>query len=161
MPKPVPIPVRQKLLQRAQLGESTASLAAAFGLAPRTVRRLRKRFRDRGPDSIPPDYHAPKTQAHAYSDHVREVALGLRRRHPSWGAVLIWVALGVRHPDLARPAPSTLRRWFRDARLGREPPPLRPRRLATRAVEPHQRWQVDASEHIPLADGTRVCWLRV
>src|SRR3954467_6266566 len=59
MPKPVPIPVRQKLLQRVQLGESTASLAAAFGLAPRTVRRLRERFRDRGPDSIPPDNHAP------------------------------------------------------------------------------------------------------
>ena len=68
MPKPVPIPVRRKLLQRAQLGESTASLAAAFDLAPRTVRHLRKRFRDRGPDSIPPDYRRPKEQTHAYSD---------------------------------------------------------------------------------------------
>src|SRR5258705_11483112 len=86
MPKPIPIPVRQKLLQRAQLGESTASLAAAFGLAPRTVRHLRKRFRDRRPDSIPPDYRRPKEQAHAYSDRVREVALGLRRAHPSLGA---------------------------------------------------------------------------
>jgi hypothetical protein len=47
MPGPVPIPVRRKLFQRAQQGESTASLAAAFGLPPRTVRDLRKRFPDR------------------------------------------------------------------------------------------------------------------
>lgn len=106
MPKPVPIPVRRKLLQRAQLGESTASLAAAFGLAPRTVRRLRKRFRDRGPDSIPPDYRRPKEQAHAYSDRVRELALGLRRQHPGWGAVLVWVALGARHPDIGPAQPQ-------------------------------------------------------
>jgi hypothetical protein len=161
MPKPVPIPVRQKLLQRAQLGESTASLAAAFGLAPRTVRHLRKRFRDRGPDSIPPDYHAPKTQAQAYSDHVRELALGLRRQHSSWGAVLIWVALGVQHPDIVRPNPSTLRRWFHDAGLGPAPPSLRPRTPSKRATAPHQTWQIDASERIPLASGTQVCWLRV
>ena len=72
MPKPVPIPVRQKLLQRAQLGESTASLAAAFGLAPRTVRHLKKRFRDRGPEGIPPDYRTPKDLARAYRPRVRE-----------------------------------------------------------------------------------------
>src|SRR4051812_9267273 len=85
MPKPVPIPVRQELLRRAREGESTASLAAAFGLAPRTVRHLRKRFRDRGPGSVSPDYHAPRGLPHAYADEVRATALGLRREHPTWG----------------------------------------------------------------------------
>ena len=67
MPKPVPIPVRRKLLHRAQQGESTASLAAAFDLAPRTVRHLMKRFRDRGPDGILPAYHTPqKTPSSAW-----------------------------------------------------------------------------------------------
>ena len=83
MPKSIPIPVRRRLLQRARLGESTASLAAAFDLAPRTVRHLKKRFRDRGPDSIPPDYRAPKDLAHAYPTHVREAALALRQQHPT------------------------------------------------------------------------------
>jgi hypothetical protein len=45
MPKPVPIPVRKKLLQRAQQGEATASLATAFGLAPRTETIPRPRAR--------------------------------------------------------------------------------------------------------------------
>src|SRR3954454_5548782 len=121
MPKPVPIPVRRKLLQRAQRGESTASLAAAFGLAPRTVRHLRKRFRDRGSDALPPDYRPPRKLPHAYPEPVRDAALALRRRHPTWGAVLIWVALGEQHPTLPRPNPSTLRRWFHDAGLGPTP----------------------------------------
>src|SRR3954470_20703442 len=161
MPKPIPIPVRRKLLQRAQLGESTASLAAAFGLAPRTVRHLKKRFRDRGPDSIRPDYRTPKNRARAYSPRVREAALALRRQHPTWGAVLIWVALRVRQPKIARPSPCTLRRWFHDAGLGPAPPPRRPRSSSKKATAPHQTWPIDASERIPLADGTQVCWLRV
>jgi hypothetical protein len=160
MPKPVPLPVRRKLFQRDRQGETTASLASALGLAPRTVRHLRKRFRDRGPDGVPPDYHAPRQLPHAFSPEIREAALGLRREHPTWGAVLIWVALGQRRPKAPRPGPSTLRRWFRDAGLGPAPPPRRPRAVACRATVPHQTWQVDASEQIPLRDGTRVCWLR-
>src|SRR4051794_19050447 len=161
MPKPVPIPVRRKLLQRAQQGEATASLAAAFGLAPRTVRHLRKRFRDRGPDGVPPDYRAPRALPHAYPDRVRQAALALRRQHPTWGAVLIRIALHERRPKTAWPSPSTLRRWFHDAGLVPAPPPRRPRPRSERATTPHQTWQVDASERIPLADGTQVCWLRV
>jgi len=161
MPKPVPIPVRRKLLHRAQQGESTASLAAAFALAPRTVRHLTRRFRDRGPDGIAPDYHTPQKLPHAYPDPVRRAALALRREHPTWGAALIWVALREQRPDLARPHPSTLRRWLRDAGLGPAPPSRRPHTPSKRATAPHQTWQVDASERIALADGTQVCWLRV
>jgi hypothetical protein len=71
MPNPVHIPVRRKWLHRVQQGESTASLAAAFDRAPRTVRHLTKRFRDRRPDGIPPDYHTPQKLPHAYPDRVR------------------------------------------------------------------------------------------
>jgi hypothetical protein len=45
MPAPVPLPVRQALFDRHGRGESTAELAAAFGLAPRTVRGLLRRGR--------------------------------------------------------------------------------------------------------------------
>src|SRR5882757_3404718 len=109
MPKPVPIPVRRKILQRDRQGETTASLASAFGLSPRTVRHLRKRFRDRGPEGVSPDYHASRPLSHAFSLQVREAALELRREHPTWGADLIRVALGQRRPKAPRPGPSTLR----------------------------------------------------
>ena len=146
MPKPVPIPVRRKLLQRAELGESTASLAAAFDLPPRTVRHLRKRFRDRGPEGILPDSHAPEDLPHAYPDRVRQAALALRRQHPRWGATLIAVALGQQRPKIDAPNPSTLRRWFRDAGLAPAPPPRRPRPRAKRASVPHDTTSYAVSE---------------
>jgi hypothetical protein len=59
VPKPIPVPVRQKLFESAARGESAASLAAAFRLPVRTVRHLRRRFRERGADAVRPDYHAP------------------------------------------------------------------------------------------------------
>jgi hypothetical protein len=59
MPKPVPVPVRRKLLQLSRRGQGGAALAAAFGLPIRTVRHLLKRFRDRGEAAVDPDYRAP------------------------------------------------------------------------------------------------------
>jgi hypothetical protein len=159
--KPTPIPVRQKLLERTLAGDSTATLAAAFNLCPRTVRHLRRRFRQRGADAVRPDYRAPERLPHAFPAEVREAALALRREHPTWGAVLIWIALGERRPRRPRPSPRTLQRWFRGAGLGPAPRPLRPHRRTPRADAPHRIWQVDASEHIALADGEQVCWLRV
>src|SRR5262245_56465355 len=93
MPKPVPIPVRRKLLQRARRGEGAAALAAAFGLPVRTVRHLLKRFRDRGDGALAPDYRVPRGLPHAHTAAVREASLALRREHPGWGAELIRVAL--------------------------------------------------------------------
>jgi hypothetical protein len=161
MPKPVPVPVRRMLYQRAQQGESTASLAAAFALPLRTVRHLLRRFHDRGPDGLPPDYRKPGGLPHAYPDAVREAALDLRRRHPTWGSVLIGIALRQHHPQGAVPASSTLRRWFHGAGLGPPPAARRPRPPRARATRPHQTWQIDACERIGLANGTQVCWLRV
>jgi DNA-directed RNA polymerase specialized sigma24 family protein len=61
MPKPVPIPVRRKLLQRARRGDSPALLAAQFDLPIRTVRHLLKRFRERGESRLPrPGLLAPR-----------------------------------------------------------------------------------------------------
>src|SRR4051812_16899961 len=161
MPKPVPLPVRQKLWERAQGNETTASLARAFALAPRTVRHLLKRFRDRGPDALRPDYRQPTGLPHAYPDWMRQAALALRREHPTWGAVLLRVALSQRRPKRTWPEPRTLQRWFRAAGLGPAPPPTRPPRVGGRAGQPHQTWQIDAAELIPLHDRKLVCWLRI
>jgi transposase len=161
MPKPVPIPVRRKLLQRARRGDSPAHLAAQFDLPVRTVRHLLKRFRERGETALNPDYRAPGPWPHAYPTAVREAALAHRRDHPTWGAELIRVALRARGIVPDAPAATTLRRWFRDAGLGPAPRGHRPTMRRAKATQPHEVWQVDASERIPLADGRQVCWLRV
>lgn len=161
MPKPIPIPVRRKLLERTQAGEDTATLAAAYNLSPRTVRNLRQRFRERGPDAVQPSYQAPKKLPHVFPAKIRDAAMALRREHPTWGGVLIWIALREQHPKRSLPSPRTLRHWFRGAGLGPLPKSKRSRERSNRSTEPHQTWQVDASEHIALAGGLQVSWLRV
>jgi Helix-turn-helix domain len=85
VPRPIPVPVRQKIYERALQGESTASLAAAFRLPVRTVRHLCRRFRERGADAIRPDYHPADPLPHTFGDAARDAALALRRAHPTWG----------------------------------------------------------------------------
>ncbi len=89
MPKPVPIPVRRKLLQRAQQGPAPAPLAGQFGLPVRTVRHLLKRFHDRGEEAVRPDYRISPRLPHAYAAKIRQAALALRRKHPTCGIVKI------------------------------------------------------------------------
>jgi transposase len=160
MPAPVPLPIRQALGKRHQKGASTRELAEAFGLAPRTVRGLLQRARQRGPEGLAPTRPGPA--ANPQPGHPAWApALLLRQEHPTWGAGLIRVLLP-RQGIEARPHVRTLQRWFAQAGLGPAPPGCRPQAVSRRrATRPHETWQVDAAEEIPLADGTRVSWLRM
>lgn len=161
MPKSIPVPVRQKLWERACRGEAVRSLAESFGLAPRTIRHLLKRFRDRGDGSLPPSYRTPQPPDHAHPEAVRQAVLAMRRDHPSWGAELIRVMLGESQPQVAWPTAPTICRWLRAANLARASAGRKPGSSTARADRPHQTWQIDASEHIPLADKSEACWLRI
>jgi hypothetical protein len=44
MPLPLPVPVRQAVWRRSQDGQDGPNIAAALGLAPRTVRHLLRRL---------------------------------------------------------------------------------------------------------------------
>jgi len=158
MPAPVPLPVRQALFERHERGESATELAAAFALAPRTVRGLLRRGRQRGRDGLAAD--STRAKAPAAEHPARAAALQLREQHPAWGAGLIRVML-TRQGLAPLPAARTLQRWFTAAGLGPAPPGRRPVAARRRATRPHETWQVDAAEEIPLGDGTRACWLRV
>src|ERR1700693_1528480 len=92
MPHPTPRPLRQVVQLRARQGESPAAIAAALGLAPRTVRHLLQRFRDGGPEAIAPSYLYRNPQSQQRPDFCDE-ALQLRREHSTWGAGLILVFL--------------------------------------------------------------------
>jgi transposase len=160
MPKPIPIPIRRKLWDRAQAGEAPAAIAAAFGLSGRTVRNLLKRFRERDDASVSPDYRRP-SPPHMKPKEVRQATLTKRREHPTWGAELIRVALAEERPEVAWPHPRTMRRWFCQEGLGAAPSGRRSGPSAARAIQSHQTWQIDASEHIGLGSGEQASWLRV
>lgn len=162
MPKPTPVPLRRVIFRRMNEGQRPAAIAAALGLSARTVENLVRRFRRLGEAGIAPGYRAPAAPPHAYPEEVRRRALDCRREHPTWGAGLIRVALRQADPAVTWPAERTLRGWFKVAGLG--PPASAPRRATApraRATTPHECWQVDAAEKIPLADGSLACWLRV
>jgi hypothetical protein len=161
MPQAVPFPIRQKIWERAQQGEGSASLAAAFDLPPRTVRHLLKRFRDRGEDGLATSYRPPPSPAHAKPEAIRQAVLAKRLEHPGWGAGLIRVALAEERPEVDWPHIRTMQRWLRQAGMGPAPAGRRPGRPRDRATRPHQTWQVDACEQVGLKGGDRVSWLRV
>jgi transposase len=159
MPAPVPLPIRRTLCERLRRGESVAEVAAAFGLAPRTVRGLRQRGRERGEAGLGPDPTRPRAAAPA-GHPAYAPALLLRREHPGWGAGLIRVMLG-RQGVTPRTAVRTLQRWFARAGLGPAPAGRRPAAERRRATRPHGVWQVDAAEDVGLGGGGKASWLRV
>jgi transposase len=56
MPRAIPVPVWQAILQRRQQGHSLNSIAQEFDISIMTVRSLSRRLRDRGPEALTPDY---------------------------------------------------------------------------------------------------------
>lgn len=158
MPRALPVALRQTIVERHQAGISLPAIAQEFALSPWTVRTLWRRYRDRGEAGLVPDYAACGRPGPRLSPEVSTTALALRRAHSGWGAGLIRTELATRHPDQSLPHEATLRRWFRDAGLAapRRPPPAPD---PPRARQPHARWQLDATEQIALADGSRVSWL--
>jgi hypothetical protein len=56
MPHPIPIPVRQLIVQRVALGQNAGWIARCLGLVPRTVRRLVQRLRLSGPNALATSY---------------------------------------------------------------------------------------------------------
>src|SRR5215510_5036767 len=149
MPHPIPVPVRQVIVQRAQQGQSASLIARCLGLVPRTVRQLLQRLRMRGQNALVASYPSqPYPHASQFRALVEE-ALQLRRAHPTWGAGLVRVLLRRHYPADPIPAERTLQRWFR--RAGLLPAPSGRRAGPSsyqRAQQPHDVWQMDAADQV-------------
>ena len=159
MPRPIPDPIRAMIWSRCQLGQTAAQIADELSLPPRTVRHLVQRFRRDGPSAVRPSYH--RRPADRPPTGVLATAWALRRQHPPWGAPLIRSLLLRDHPDRDVPSARTIQRLFRRHGAGRPPRSESPPPPRDRALSPHAVWQMDASERLPLADGTEVSWLRI
>jgi hypothetical protein len=133
------------------------SLARRFGLPGRTVRHLLARFRLDGGPRLPRYRGNPGA---CFPPDLIEQALGLRRQHPDWGAPFIRVMLLRQRRWQAVPHPRTIQRWLSLCCLAPAPVGRRSQRLP-RSPAPHERWQVDASDQLRLANGQLASWLRL
>jgi transposase len=160
MPAPVRQPIRQAMWRRWEQGATTTELSRAFDVPPRTVRALLRRWRERGPGGLAPNYVRPSDPPPLPSPPAFGPAVQLRRDHPAWGAGLIRVYLAEQGVQ-PLPGERTLQRWFHRAGLAPAPPGRRPASSGRRATSPHEIWQVDAAEEIPLGAGGKASWLRI
>ena len=83
------------------------------------------------------------------------------RSHPTWGATYLRIRLNELDPNVAWPSPRTLQRWCAGLARPAAPPGRKPTRRGPRVTRPHESWQIDASDQLPLANGQRVSWFRV
>jgi hypothetical protein len=161
MPHPTPLPLRQVIVQRAEEGQSTSTIARSLGLACRTVRHLLQRFRVQGQAALATSY---PSRAYPHTAEFRALvdeALAMRREHPTWGAGLIGVLLRRHHPVQGLPSARTLQRWFQRAALSPAPSGRHSGSPTKRAQRTHEVWQMDAADQVALRDGKLVCWLRI
>jgi Helix-turn-helix domain len=161
MARAVAIPVRLVLFRRWQRGQSVSQIAAALALRPRTVRHLIQRWRAEEVEALQPAYERCGGQ-HPWPDsEIFDLALNLRRQHPSWGAGYIRVQLQETLPRRRLPSTRTLQRWFARAGLGPAPAGVKPASHQPRARAAHEVWEVDAVERLRLGDGSSASWLRI
>jgi hypothetical protein len=161
VPAPVSQAVRSALWTASQQGLPTAELAARFHLPPRTVRHLLQQGRNCGGPIPPTAYRrvAPGDGDVADTSDLFRFVLDLKDEHSDWGARFLLGVLAMTFPKEALPSERTLRRWLRRNDKPAAPAGRRRERLA-RAAAPHQRWQIDACDQMPLANGEQVSWLR-
>jgi hypothetical protein len=158
MPRALPIPLRQQIVQLRRDGVALTQIARQLDQKYRTVRAIWYRYCDQGEAGLEIHYDRCGPRGSSYPEELVEVALALKRDHPRWGGVLIRLELARRFPDIALPHPRTLQRWWSGAGLT----PLRarlPQPDPTRARAVHATWQVDAKERMTLADGSGACSL--
>lgn len=160
MPAPIPMPVRQVIFKRWRKGESVVVLAKELNLSVRTVQYLIRRFIARGQNGLETDYARCGTHKLPTDSNSFQKAIAMRQQHPGWGGGLIRVVLKEQGIDSC-PSVRTLQRWFRRSLLAPAPPGRRPASDDRRAHAPHDVWQMDAVDQLPLASGQQVSWLRV
>ena len=160
MARPTPVPVRQAIFQLWQRRQDATFIAKSLGVNLATVRSLLLRFRRRGIEGIECDYHR-SIVAEADLPEPVQLALRLRREHPTWGATMIRVHL--LQAALGQPIPSerTLQRRFAVAGLSPAPVGRRVKVDMSRTTIPHETWQMDAKEQISILKKRKVSWLRL
>src|SRR5216684_8628934 len=93
MPRALPLPTRQDIIERHVRGQALTQIATELGIPYVTVRALWRAFRDRGADGLALGYHACGGSTPAYLETVFRRACRIKREHPGWGAGRVRVEL--------------------------------------------------------------------
>jgi transposase InsO family protein len=139
------------LLERERTGETIAEVCRRRGISRASFYRYRRRYLDEGVAGLEPRSRRPRTSPARIAPELEVEIVGLRKRHPRWGARRI-------HAELARagidpPAVATIHRALSRNRLVAPHPPRR--RKATKRFErevANDLWQIDATR-VKLAVG--------
>lgn len=154
----IPVPLRREIVTRHQAGEPLSKIAQQLNLSVWGVRKIWRQYRDNGEAGLAIRYGQSGRSGLRGERLIYRAAVWLKRRHPGWGAGLIRVLLAERYPQAVIPHQRTLQRWFRQQQLS-VPPMRRPPVERHRAERVHDVWQLDATSHQRLADGTPVSWI--
>jgi len=161
MPRPHSSAVRQSVFRLARQKLSCRAIARRLLLPESTVRVLLRRGPAPDDASLVPDYQACGRHQAARLSPLLDSVLRLHAEHPRWGAGRLHVELADLFPDQTLSCPRTLQRWLRRQHIEPARPGRPPAAETTRSQQPHEVWQMDAVEQLPLATRQQVSWLRI
>lgn len=152
---------RLKFVVDCQRGEaSMAELARVYGVSRKTAYKWLTRFRIFGPAGLLEMSRAPHSRPDAVPEAVAELIVGLRKRHPTWGARKILAALERQRLGVHLPVASTVsalldrRGLLRHRRRRYRAPPFGGPFAECR--EPNDVWSADFKGRL-LLGSQRVC----
>ena len=144
---------QQYLGQRRQAGATLAMIAVELSCSRETIRKWWRRQR-RG-QSAERRGRPARGRLSSYPSELVEAALKLKRSHPHWGPANVRLELkrDTRFGSPPWPSAAGLSALFK-ARCPEALQPHRrqvyPARPPTLVYQPHQRWQIDGKEKVPL-----------
>ena len=160
MPRAISMAKRQAVIDQLVKGVSMTQIASSLGLSYGTVWGLCKRYRESGSDGLKPHYENCGNRQSQYEDLLHRSARCLKTWHRGWGGGRIRGLLKQKYPDKSIPPARTLQRWFKQNGQIKEKTKL-PKEDNLWARRVHQVRQVDAKEHLKLANGQKACWLNI
>lgn len=142
--------------------EPVSTLCRRFGIARSCAYKWLARYRAHGRAGLLEHSRRPPPQVCARTKALRGALVGLRRRHPYWGAAKLRPLLQAQWPRQRLPAERTLARWLQQAglvhirvrRARRGPPEPKPKRRPVRRA--NDVWTIDFKGWFRAGDGTRI-----
>jgi putative transposase len=136
---------------------SMAELCERYGVSRKTGYKWIGRFLEEGRPGLVDRPRAPLSCPHKTPDHVVELLLEARKRHPHWGPKKLLALLSRKHPDWPWPAQSTAagilqRNGLVKHRRRRRHPGHRGR-PDTPMTEPNEIWTIDFKGQFRTRDG--------
>ena len=92
-----PMSERMKFVVRIEAGERMTDVCRDFGISRKTGYKLWERYKAEGPRGLFDRSRAPQRVAQRTSREIRELLVGTRRAHPTWGARKLRAFLEAQH----------------------------------------------------------------